>query len=562
MRTLYEILVECSNKVILIPSGSYLVINEDIENAKKCNMPFLIKAIKNNKGRVNCKSKDPEKIAEFVFQEISKADPVCVDTGGKKTPFISHIIKWFVNGEFALPEDRSQIFSDLNTFIELSRNPNKRFPKTVAKVNKETGQSIQVQKRIPIAEFKITDFETLHSLRDMLIFFEETGGAGNVDVEGFEKIGSNGEYSVYAIDKYVAGGFEINYGKRSEIHKSFIGTRWCVRWRGNFESYLKGDEREGRRPTCYLFTKDVDGVPFQPYALMHIGSRQLKNKDNHPEVEVEKIADLLHLVYPQELFDELVIKDIIKADSMNDFSQLLKAGYSASSITSEILPYEKFKKLVVDVLFNNKSGIDTVERLRSLTNHLGYAWPTIDELIGVIKNITRFSEKAIKSANLIIKLKLSDKSEYWDELINIVSRNKYSADIVSYYIINNTEINDKTSFIKLIMVDHRNAAKYAINRGVRLPDKYEQEIFGGEFSSIKLIKKYKEKFGIDYKSSMDKINEMYEIDPDKADELVLKEEPHIIFGYINKYKMWEWPEAEPKLKTDPEVWERYIEAYK
>ncbi len=201
------------------------------------------------------KNEDPNSISDVevsnLARNIENADP-SVD---KK--WLGSIANWLLSKR--IEDLDAQIKPDLIRFKQLLEiNP---------------GKFGVISKAIAKGKYQYTQ------LKDLLSTAEgQTRESMDIEskVGDFEKVAESQKYVMYLVDKWIEG--------KDNKHFCFSGNvDWCVKYKKYFDNY--------EPPYYYILSKDTG----TEYALMHLGSQQLKNTKDNPltDKEFEPIANLI-----------------------------------------------------------------------------------------------------------------------------------------------------------------------------------------------------------------------------------------------------------------------------
>lgn len=235
------------------------------------------------------KNEDPDSISNIEVSNLAKnienADP-SID---KK--WLGSITNWLLSKR--IEDLDAQIKPDLIRFKDLLEiNPGK-FGSISKAIAKGKYQYNQLKELLSASEGKTKE----------LISIDDKVG-------DFKKIAENQKYVMYLVDNWVEG--------KDNKHFCFSGNvDWCVKYKQYFDNY--------EPPYYYILDKDTG----TEYALMHLGSQQLKNIRDTPldEKEFAPIADIVLPVvesYLTQVRDELtgdfkVIIDYSRHNSIDKY---------------------------------------------------------------------------------------------------------------------------------------------------------------------------------------------------------------------------------------------------
>lgn len=254
---------------ILRESLRSVLLNENVEKKKPFLLPEIKKYILNQYKKEyldNLPDKEKEEFesnvnssAEEVYEYICETDPVANRSGGKKSPFINQILKWWKENSIIFPEDIQTVSETLNKYNELAN----------------TGKIKQ----------PLTDFRTPGDLREKID--EILGIDKNPNEYPVEVVATNGNIKLYRINKFDAEG---------DI--CFANSGWCVQHKHMFDTY---------KPPYYMATEMRDGKE-KRLALMHVDSKQIKDvHDRQVSGDiVEKIKPFVLELFKGKLVDDYI----------------------------------------------------------------------------------------------------------------------------------------------------------------------------------------------------------------------------------------------------------------
>lgn len=176
-------------------------------------------------------------------------------------------------------------------------------------------------------------------------------------VGDFPKVSENDKYVMYLVDEWVSG--------NSDKHFCFQGdVDWCVKYQTYFDDY--------KPPYYYILSKETG----KEYALMHVGSMQLKNiRDNGLSLaEFKPIADLVLPIIEENNstitgdFKVVLLYLKLGQTSIKDQYPNLYKQKTINNILIAIKANEW--ELVKDICKNNKD-LDFTNYSRDLFNAMG-----------------------------------------------------------------------------------------------------------------------------------------------------------------------------------------------
>lgn len=189
-------------------------------------------------------------LREYVRDYLVQTDPVASKSGGRRTPFVNHIVRWLMNDGLIFPEDIGTTRDLLTQYQRLKNNVGQEVP-NLDTINKPA------------------------ELRKLIMDFE--GEPMGFDVVNDKIVGKQGPFTAFKIDTWEEG------------QPLFCDSGWCVKDRSYFEHY---------GPPFYLITRQK-GQGQKREALLHIGAGHLMDVyDDELEFQhVEEMTPILDDIY-------------------------------------------------------------------------------------------------------------------------------------------------------------------------------------------------------------------------------------------------------------------------
>ncbi len=252
----------------------------------------------------------PEESTELSSQIIS-LDPT---TRSGSHDYVDKIVSWVADRKVILPEDYETTKQTLRQFFKMKN----KLPSLKGKEIGDFNSPGEIQKQIDSGKKK-----TKKQNR----------------VESFEKIASEGEYTVWKVSK--------------EDQESFCklaqGTQWCVKDPKYFNQY---------KPPYYYVSKGSE-----PFVLLHVDSDQLKDvyDDRIKYSQYIKIKSLIEPIIKRERggLDGLE-GDLVVASPIEEFSSWTMAELQRYLKFLDIVPKD-FEK---EIIQNPKEAVAYAERIR------------------------------------------------------------------------------------------------------------------------------------------------------------------------------------------------------
>jgi hypothetical protein len=186
-----------------------------------------------------------------------------------KSPFAKSILKWWLDpqagGGISFPEDILTTAEILHKFNLAKQQPDFKH---------EDHRSFK----------KFSDL--VNALKPYLVAGEELASDAYARM-GLELVFDSSPWKMYLVDEWVAGD-ESTLHPGQVCHKAFEGTEWCVKYKHNFEKLYKGN-----------FYMVLHGK--RRFALLNFPSKQYKDLLDHPisEDHYEKGAEFLRQLFTQ-----------------------------------------------------------------------------------------------------------------------------------------------------------------------------------------------------------------------------------------------------------------------